>query len=68
MDIYELYRYVSRPIRIQHNIGPSYPNPLHVYITRVNSDNSIDVICRNAAGFLHETTFQSNTIISYLCA
>ncbi len=64
-DIYTLYHYVSKPILISHNI-PGYPNPLHVYITKVHP-SSLEVICRNAAGILVDVTFNFNDITKYEC-
>lgn len=67
VDIYLLYHYVSKPIQIQHNVGPSYPNPLLVYITKVNNDQSIEVICRNALGVMGEAKFTQSQITNYIC-
>ncbi|AIE36915.1 hypothetical protein P9W99_14295 [Bacillus cereus] len=67
MDIYSLYHYVSKPIIIEHNVGASYPNPLTVYITKVNNDQSIEVICTNSLGLMVSEKFTQTQITKYTC-
>jgi hypothetical protein len=64
---YSLYHYVSKPIIIEHNVGASYPNPLTVYITKVNNDQSIEVICTNSLGLMVSEKFTQTQITKYTC-
>ncbi|AFQ19937.1 hypothetical protein P9Y62_21770 [Bacillus thuringiensis] len=67
MDIYTLYHYVCKPIKIEHTVGGSYPNPLIVYITKVNNDKSIEVICTNSLGLMVSEKFTELQITKYIC-
>lgn len=67
VDIYKLHHFVSKPIMIEHNIGPAFPNPLLVYIQKIHPDR-IEVICSNAAGILNSNIeFLFTQITNYKC-